>query len=116
MEKQIPETDQWLLDGNCDKCRREKYCDKDCSAFKKVVAKALNDAYLKALQHSQEKWNEEHPYVDQNCNRHATEEEMQQANERIERLKHAKKNIDESCDACRIPVNTSTDNNIAEGE
>lgn len=47
----IPETDQWLLDGICNKCRRESYCRKKCGAvkrawrawFKKAVAEALVD-------------------------------------------------------------------------
>lgn len=26
-----PETEQWLLDGNCGKCRRKKYCKKTCT-------------------------------------------------------------------------------------
>lgn len=25
-------SDQWLLDGECDKCRRNKYCRKSCKA------------------------------------------------------------------------------------
>lgn len=29
------ETEQWLLEGDCDKCRREKYCSKECTAFKR---------------------------------------------------------------------------------
>ena len=90
MDKQIPETEQWLLDGDCDKCRKEKYCDKDCSAFKKVMAKAMHEAYMKALRRSQEKWNKEHPYIDKNGNRYATEEEAKQADERIEKYKEIK--------------------------
>lgn len=31
----IPETEQWLLEGDCDKCRRESYCSKECTAFKR---------------------------------------------------------------------------------
>ena len=27
--------DQWLLDGNCDLCRRKKYCSKPCTANKR---------------------------------------------------------------------------------
>lgn len=30
MEK-IPETDQWLLDGICNKCRRQSYCKTTCT-------------------------------------------------------------------------------------
>lgn len=116
MENQIPETEQWLLEGDCDKCRKEKYCDKDCSAYKKTVAKALHDAYMKALRNAQSKWNEEHPYVDQNGNRYATEEEAKQADERIEAYKNAKKDKDNTCVDCTIPTDTRTDNDIIEGE
>ena len=31
----ILETEQWLLEGDCDKCRRESYCSKECTAFKR---------------------------------------------------------------------------------
>ena len=116
MENQIPETEQWLLEGDCDKCRKEKYCDKDCSAYKKTVAKALHDAYMKALRNAQSKWNEEHPYVDQNGNRYATEEEAKQADERIEAYKNAKKDKDNTCIDCTIPADTRTNNNIIEGD
>lgn len=116
MENQIPETEQWLLEGDCDKCRKEKYCDKDCSAYKKTVAKALHNAYMKALRNAQSKWNEEHPYVDQNGNRYATEEEAKQADERIEAYKNAKKDKDNACIDCTIPTDTRTDNDIIEGE
>lgn len=27
--------DAWLIDGNCTKCRREKYCSKLCTKAKK---------------------------------------------------------------------------------
>lgn len=45
----IPETDQWLLLGNCDKCRRRNYCNKPCTKGKRrreaeirsVVAEAM---------------------------------------------------------------------------
>ena len=30
MEK-IPETDQWLLNGECSKCRRQPYCKTTCT-------------------------------------------------------------------------------------
>lgn len=32
MENSIPETDQWKLNGICEKCRREPFCSKTCSA------------------------------------------------------------------------------------
>lgn len=31
----IPETDQWLLSGNCEKCRRRNYCNKPCTKGKR---------------------------------------------------------------------------------
>ncbi len=27
----IPETDQWLLNGECSKCRRSSYCKTSCT-------------------------------------------------------------------------------------
>ena len=32
--KEIKETEQWLLEGNCNKCRRDKYCSKPCKKSK----------------------------------------------------------------------------------
>ena len=32
--EKIPETDQWKLDGDCDKCRKKNYCSKECKAAK----------------------------------------------------------------------------------
>lgn len=34
MEK-INESDQWLLAGDCNKCRRKEYCHQKCSAAKR---------------------------------------------------------------------------------
>lgn len=31
----IPETDQWMLNGDCTKCRRDKYCSKPCTIRKR---------------------------------------------------------------------------------
>ena len=31
------ETEQWLLDGDCTKCRRKKYCRKQCTKRKRYV-------------------------------------------------------------------------------
>lgn len=48
----IPETDQWLLDADCDKCRRQNYCSKVCTRFKKVenemMKEILSEAYANA--------------------------------------------------------------------
>lgn len=37
-----PETDQWLLDGDCKKCRKMKYCSKSCKATKLAMQKEIN--------------------------------------------------------------------------
>lgn len=45
------ENEQWLLDGDCSKCRREKYCSKPCTKAKRkrdvlvqtLVASKLNE-------------------------------------------------------------------------
>lgn len=34
MEK-IDETEQWLLSGDCSKCRRNKHCSKPCTKCKR---------------------------------------------------------------------------------
>lgn len=49
----IPETEQWKLDGDCSKCRKDAYCDKECKARKKLVkaklAEMLSNAFNKAV-------------------------------------------------------------------
>lgn len=35
MNEQIPENNQWKLNGDCKKCRRKEYCSKPCGAKKK---------------------------------------------------------------------------------
>lgn len=42
---EINESDQWLLDGDCSKCRREKYCTKRC----KKQQEALNNLMYSAI-------------------------------------------------------------------
>lgn len=59
MENQIPETEQWQLEGDCDKCRKQKYCSKECGAFKKEYNKALNEMYQKLLEKWEAKKNEQ---------------------------------------------------------
>ena len=88
MENQIPETEQWLLDGNCDKCRKDKYCDKDCGAYKRAIKKAMKEAYEKVMKRAKEKWDEEH----------AT-------------------NNEEECAECKLPnINKEVENNGENGE
>lgn len=33
----IAETEQWLLNGYCNKCRRVGYCRKECTIKKKIA-------------------------------------------------------------------------------
>ena len=53
MKNDIPITEQWLLEGQCIKCRRANYCSKDCSALKKrkakIIAQAYEDFYRESL-------------------------------------------------------------------
>lgn len=43
MEK-IAETEQWLLNGDCTKCRRKSYCKKACTKSKRRL-----NAHMKML-------------------------------------------------------------------
>ena len=45
----IPETDQWLLTGECNKCRRQPYCRKVCTAVKREFKKGVQQAVKTAL-------------------------------------------------------------------
>ena len=52
MNNQIPETEQWQLYGNCDKCRRESYCHRPCGAKKRAgkrLRNLLGNAMIDAL-------------------------------------------------------------------
>jgi hypothetical protein len=37
MNEQISIQDQWLLNGDCDECRRKSYCNSPCKARKKMI-------------------------------------------------------------------------------
>ena len=49
---EVNETEQWLLSGDCNKCRRKPYCSKPCTIAKRhaerereaLVASLLNEA------------------------------------------------------------------------
>ena len=43
------ETDRWLIDGDCSKCRREPYCAKDCTAYKRAMAYLMTETLMKIL-------------------------------------------------------------------
>ena len=45
----IPETDQWLLNGECNKCRRQSYCRKYCTALKREYKRGVQRAVKAAL-------------------------------------------------------------------
>lgn len=63
MEK-INETEQWLLNGECSKCRRQNYCSKPCTKYtrgmetemRSLVSDMLNNmtggAYGEIMKHS----------------------------------------------------------------
>ena len=50
----IPETDQWLLNGECNKCRRKSYCKKKCGAVKRAWRAGLKAAVAAALERKQQ--------------------------------------------------------------
>lgn len=33
--------EQWKTNGDCSKCRRKKYCSKDCNAKKRALARLI---------------------------------------------------------------------------
>ena len=37
MNGKINESEQWLLSGDCSKCRRNNYCTKPCTRAKRVT-------------------------------------------------------------------------------
>ena len=52
MNNQIPETEQWQLNGDCDKCRRADYCHRPCGAKKRAnkrLRNALGNAIIDAV-------------------------------------------------------------------
>ncbi len=42
--EQIQENEQWKLNGNCEKCRRNNYCSKPCTRHNRrgLVADIMN--------------------------------------------------------------------------
>ena len=38
----IPENEQWKLQGNCDKCRRDSYCSKPCTRRSRANKARMN--------------------------------------------------------------------------
>ena len=46
--EQIQENEQWMLNGNCEKCRRNNYCSKPCTRHDRRI-RAETRAELKGL-------------------------------------------------------------------
>ena len=44
-----PESEQWLLDGDCNKCRKQKYCTVYCKKGKQRRDAILRGAVVSAL-------------------------------------------------------------------
>lgn len=49
-EAMIPETDQWKLEADCKKCRRQPYCGKPCTQSTRLAKKHLAELWEKALE------------------------------------------------------------------
>lgn len=45
----VADNEQWKSDGNCELCRRQKYCSKDCKAAKGRAERILTEAFTGAL-------------------------------------------------------------------
>lgn len=45
----IPESEQWLLSGDCSVCRREKYCSKPCTKGKNRRTMVLKSMVVEAM-------------------------------------------------------------------
>ena len=43
MGNNIPETNQWKLNGDCSKCRRQEFCRKRCAAFKNDMQRSVRN-------------------------------------------------------------------------
>lgn len=51
MEK-VNKNEQWLLDGNCDICRRNNYCKKDCTKRTRAKKAWIKGTVINALDES----------------------------------------------------------------
>lgn len=53
MNTSIPETDRWLIDGDCSKCRRKNYCHTTCKKSKErmyaVASKTLHEHMYRTM-------------------------------------------------------------------
>lgn len=44
MSNETPVTDQWMLDGDCKKCRRKNYCGETCKIRKTKIFDRIRDS------------------------------------------------------------------------
>lgn len=53
LEGKMEKSEQWLSDGKCNICRREKYCNKPCKACNSrrdnIVRGAVTQAFVRRL-------------------------------------------------------------------
>ncbi|GEM_PF-2159330 len=47
--KNIDTNEQWKLDDNCKMCRKNKYCDKSCFAYKSSVNRDIKSEFYTML-------------------------------------------------------------------
>ena len=47
--KKINESDQWLLNGICSKCRRSDYCKKPCMANKRMAERRMKSLVAETM-------------------------------------------------------------------
>mgnify|MGYP007053682607 CR=1 FL=1 len=45
----IESNEQWLLDGDCSKCRRVKYCKKPCTKVKRIAQYEMRSMIRSAI-------------------------------------------------------------------
>lgn len=49
MQEQIEPNEQWKLEGDCKKCRRQRYCTKGCKANRVASERFVNRIVAEAL-------------------------------------------------------------------
>lgn len=49
MNDEINVSEQWLLDGDCEKCRRQRYCTKGCRKNRIATERMINAVITKAI-------------------------------------------------------------------
>lgn len=43
MSRELNKTNQWELDGDCNLCRKQKYCSKPCTKCKRETARETSE-------------------------------------------------------------------------